>query len=81
MAAQTVRVHVQRGSRRPDVDLYVVAASRIMDSYRTRLARRSQPQESARLGRRVADIERELASDAGTRLIQELDLRDASYRA
>jgi hypothetical protein len=59
------------GRDRFDGDLHVVAASRIMDSYR----------ESARLGRRVADIERALASDVGTRLIQELDLRDASYRA
>lgn len=58
--AEIERVEHALAEGRPDADLYVAAAARIMDAYRQRIENRSATADDAHAGRRTEQIEAEL---------------------
>lgn len=64
-AAQAAILAVDRAQHelsadRPDADLYIDAAARVMELYRQRIERRMEGPDSAELNRRIDQIERQL---------------------
>lgn len=62
--AEVGRVQHTLATGRPDADIYVAAASRIMDHYRARIEAHSQNGEAAQATRRLENIERTLLLSA-----------------